>query len=160
MAWKLGAQIRIRSISAGGMLACPISAEVKEIDWHRDGQTKMADSSIRMCVCVCVFVVVVVVVCLYCTKSKLSATAERRNNHPRSRSLSPSSYRTPFYLSRRSNIEASAIELTWRKHPVERHAGDGKHHVAFRCGTPRRESDRKLSQPGVAKLRVAATKEE
>ena len=57
-------------------------------------------------------------------------------SHSCCRSSSPSSYRTPFYLSGRSKIEASAFELTWRKHPVEYHAGGGKHRVACRCGTP------------------------
>ena len=34
--------------SAGGKLAWSISTEVKEVDWHLESQTKMADSSIRM----------------------------------------------------------------------------------------------------------------
>ena len=82
-------------------------------------------------------------------QSKVDGREEIR--HPRSRRLSPSSCRTPFSLSGRSKIEASTFELTCRKPPVERHTGDGKHRVA--CG----ESDRSLSQPGVAKPRVAAT---
>ena len=57
-------------------------------------------------------------------------------SHPRSLSLSPSSYRTPFYISGRGKIGASVFELTWRKHPVECHAGDGKHRVDCRTGTP------------------------
>ena len=44
--------------------------------------------------------------------------------------------RTPFYLFGQSKIKASAFELTWRKHNVECHAGDGKHRVTCRCGTP------------------------
>ena len=48
---RLGAEMKSRSlehvlISAGGKLAQPISAEVKEADWHRQGQTNLADSTI------------------------------------------------------------------------------------------------------------------
>ena len=56
--------------SAGGKLAWPISAEVKEIDWHREGQTKTADPSIRMSSSF---------VCLYRAKSELSAGSAKRN---------------------------------------------------------------------------------
>ena len=34
-------------ISAGGKLAWPISTDVKEVDRHREGQAKMAESSTR-----------------------------------------------------------------------------------------------------------------
>ena len=44
-------------------------------------------------------------------------------SHPPSRSYSPSSHRAPFYLSGRSENEASAFDLTLRKHPVECKAG-------------------------------------
>ena len=40
-------QFRTLAISVGGRLAWPISAEMKAVDRHL-GQTKMADSSIRM----------------------------------------------------------------------------------------------------------------
>ena len=48
---RLGAKSALRSlehvlVSAGGKLVWPISAEVKEVDRHREGQ--MADSSFRM----------------------------------------------------------------------------------------------------------------
>ena len=93
--------------SAGGKLAWLISAEAKEVDRHRQGQTKIADSSVRTSSSI---------VCLYCAKSKPNATAARRNKspsrHPRSGSLHSSSHRTPFYLSGRSKIEASAFALT------------------------------------------------
>ena len=56
-------------VSAGGKFAWPISAEVKEVDCPREGQTKMGDS-IRMSFSF---------FCLYYAKSKLSATAARRN---------------------------------------------------------------------------------
>ena len=46
----------------------PISAEMKEVDWHWEDQTKMTDYSIRM---------TSVFVCLYRAKNKLSATAAR-----------------------------------------------------------------------------------
>ena len=61
---------QFRTRSAGGKLARPISAEVKEVDIRRYGQIKMADSSISMSSSF---------VCLYCAKSKLSATAAREN---------------------------------------------------------------------------------
>ena len=53
---------------------------------------------------------------------------------PHSRSLSPSSYRTPFYLSDWSEVKASAFKLTRHKHPVKCHTGDDKHGVACQCG--------------------------
>ena len=59
---------------------------------------KMADSSIQMSSSF---------LCLYCTKSKLSAMAARGNKSSSFSELSPSSYRTWFYLSRRREIELS-----------------------------------------------------
>ena len=61
---------------------------------------------------------------------------------PRFQSLNPSSYRTPFHLSGPSQIEVSALELTWREHPVEYNAGDGEHRVACRYGTTARVRSR------------------
>ena len=54
-------------------------------------------------------------------------------------------------------IEASAFELIWREHPVECHAGDGKHRVACLCGTPAVNLFASCHNQGFAKPRVAAT---
>ena len=62
----------------------------------------------------------------------LSFASRRNTSHAHSHSLSPSSTRTSFYLSRWNNIEASAFHLTWRKHMVECDA----RHVACQCNMP------------------------
>ena len=68
-------------------------------------------------------------------------------SHLRSWSLSPSYYRTPFHPLGRGTTEASTSEVTWCTHPVECHAGAGKHRVAgIAMQYARRESDRRHNQ--------------
>ena len=71
---RLGAEGTSRTwehvlISAGGKVVWPISVEVKQVDWHWEGQTRMEDFSIR----------VSSFFCLCCSKPKLRATTAKRN---------------------------------------------------------------------------------
>ena len=88
--------------SVGGKLAWPIRAEVKEVNWHRESQTKMADSSIQMCS----------LICLRFAKSKLSVTVARRNKSS-SFSKLKSSHHTGNHLINPGEVRSKHQLVNW-----------------------------------------------
>ena len=115
-------------ISAGGNLAWSVGTEVKEADWHREGQTTIFGLFdwnaffLRLPL-------------LRKVQNKCDGGEEKQAIRALGDWVRP--YKGHhFYQSGRSKIEASAVELIWRKHPVDCRAGDGKHRVSCWCGTP------------------------
>ena len=113
-------------ISVGGKLAWPISAEAKKVTDTE--KVKQKWRTLRFgCFLFCLP--------LFCKdQAKCDGSEEKQVILAFGARVRHTGHH--FYLSERRNIEEAAFDLTWRKHLVQYQAGDGKHRVTCRCGTP------------------------